>query len=202
MKSRVRNATKENARYVQHDARCIGVSEQPEPVAGLDSELSPENNRGRPMAAGQGSEVREALPTLVTWRRFLFGVLPGIGEDEVTNHSLVTRVSFTRFALEKLDGFAVESQSYLLFLVQFAHQLIERSKLALSQGAQISNDLALIVCVSNRFFLHRLKRWNRSGVYEIHLIFFKSFSTALNSRSPVTNSAFLIFAKAAAKQSA
>ena len=38
--------------------------------------------------------------------------------------------------------------------------------------------------------------------YEIHLIFFKSFSTALNSRSPVTNSAFLIFAKAAAKQSA
>ena len=38
--------------------------------------------------------------------------------------------------------------------------------------------------------------------YEIHLIFFKSFSTALNSRSPVTNSAFLILAKAAAKQSA
>ena len=38
--------------------------------------------------------------------------------------------------------------------------------------------------------------------YQIHLIFFKSFSTALNSRSPVTNSAFLILAKAAAKQSA
>jgi hypothetical protein len=90
------------------------------------------------------------------------GVLPGIGEDEVTNHSLITSVSFTRFALEKLDGFAVESQSYLLFLVHFAHELIERRKLALSQGAQISNDLALIVCVSNRFFLHRLKRWNRS----------------------------------------
>ena len=39
MKSRVRNATKENARQVQHDARFIGVSEQPEPVAELDSEL-------------------------------------------------------------------------------------------------------------------------------------------------------------------
>ena len=115
----------------------------------------PRNYRGRPMAAGQGPEIGEALPTLVTWRRFLSGVLPGIGEDEVTNHSLVTRVSFTRFALEKLDGFAVESQSYLLFLVEFAHELIERRKLAFSQGAQISNDLALIVCVSNRFFLHR-----------------------------------------------
>jgi len=33
LKSRVRNATKENARQVQHDARFIGVSEQPEPVA-------------------------------------------------------------------------------------------------------------------------------------------------------------------------
>ena len=114
----------------------------------------PRNYRGRPMAAGQRPETGEALPTLVTWRRFLFGVLPGIGEDEVTNHSLVTRVSFIRFALEKLDGFAVESQSYLLFLVQFAHELIERRKLAF-WGAQISNDLALIVCVSNRFFLHR-----------------------------------------------
>ena len=49
-------------------------------------------------------------------------MLPGIGEDEVTNHSLVTRVSFTRFALEKRDGFTVESQSYLLFLVEFAHE--------------------------------------------------------------------------------
>ena len=107
------------------------------------------------MAAGQGSEVREALPTLVTWRRFLFGVLPGIGEDEVTNHSLVTRVSFTRFALEKRDGFAVESQSYLLFLVQFAHELIERRKLAFWDSAQFPNDLTFVICVFNRFFLHR-----------------------------------------------
>ena len=49
------------------------------------------------MAASQRPEIGEALPTLATWRRFLSGVLPGIGEDEVTNHSLVTRVSFARF---------------------------------------------------------------------------------------------------------
>ena len=96
-----------------------------------------------------------APPTLVTWRRFLFGVLPGIGEDEVTNHSLVTRVSFTRFALEKRDGFAVESQRYLLFLVQFAHELIERRKLAFWDSAQFPNDLTFVICISNRFFLHR-----------------------------------------------
>ena len=101
------------------------------------------------------SDIEEALPTLVTWRRFLFGVLPGIGEDEVTNHSLVTRVSFTRFALEKRDGFAVESQSYLLFLVQFAHELIERRKLAFWDSAQFPNDLTFVICISNRFFLHR-----------------------------------------------
>src|SRR5947208_8807242 len=35
-----------------------------------------------------------------------------------------------------------------------------------------------------------------------HRIFFNSLSTTLNSRSPVTNSAFVIFANAAAKQSA
>ena len=100
------------------------------------------------------TESEKGLPTLVTWRRFLFGVLPGIGEDEVTNHSLVTRVSFTRFALEKRDGFTVESQRYLLFLVQFAHQLIERRKLAFWDSAQFPNDLTFVICISNRFFLH------------------------------------------------
>src|SRR5206468_11247085 len=35
-----------------------------------------------------------------------------------------------------------------------------------------------------------------------HLIFFKSPSTALKSRSPVTNSVFLVFANAAANASA
>ena len=35
MKSRLANATKENARYVQHDARFIGVSEQPELRSGM-----------------------------------------------------------------------------------------------------------------------------------------------------------------------
>ena len=35
-----------------------------------------------------------------------------------------------------------------------------------------------------------------------HRIFFNSLSTTLNSRSPVTNSAFVSFANAAAKQSA
>jgi len=85
----------------------------------------------------------------------LSGVLPGIGEDEVTNHSLVTRVSFTRFAFEKRDGFAVESQGYLLFLVQFAHELIERRKLAFGDSAQFPNDLTFVICISNRFFLHR-----------------------------------------------
>src|SRR5882762_1044604 len=112
-----------------------------------------ERKRLRPRS--KEDRVGEALPTLVTWRRFLSGVLPGIGEDEVTNHSLVTRVSFTRFALEKRDGFAVESQRYLLFLVQFAHELIERRKLAFWDSAQFPNDLTFVICISNRFFLHR-----------------------------------------------
>ena len=52
MKSRVRNATKENARYVQHDARFIGVSEQPEPVAGGATSWGNESDVG-----GQRSDV-------------------------------------------------------------------------------------------------------------------------------------------------
>ena len=106
------------------------------------------------------------LGVALTWQNILYcfigcflgtlvGVLPGIGEDEVTNHSLVTRVSFTRFALEERDGFAVECQSYLLFLVQFAHELIERRKLAFWDSAQLPNDLTFVICISNRFFLHR-----------------------------------------------
>jgi hypothetical protein len=42
----------------------------------------------------------------------------------------------------------------------------------------------------------------RLPFYFSHLIFFNSFSTTLNSGSPVMSSAFLVFANAAAKQSA
>ena len=112
-----------------------------------------ERKRLRPRS--REDRVGEGLPTLVTWRRFLSGVLPGIGEDQVPNHPLVTGVSFTRFALKKRDGFTVKSKSYFLFLVQFAHELIERRKLAFWDSAQFPNDLTFVICVSNRFFLHR-----------------------------------------------
>ena len=125
---------------------------------GLDSELSPQKIIGGvrwQQDGGRRSEVGEALPTLVTWRRFLSGVLPGIGEDEVTNHSLVTRVSLLASRLKNEMASPSRAKSYLLFLVQFAHELIERRKLAFWDSTQFPNDLTFVICISNRFFLHR-----------------------------------------------
>src|SRR5437870_1993473 len=104
---------------------------------------------------GRRTDVSGHYQPCPTWRRFLSGVLPGVGEDQVTNHPLVTGVSLTRFALKKRDRLAIKSEGYLLSLAQFAHKLIERRKLTFSERAQFPNDLAPVICIFNRFFLHK-----------------------------------------------
>ena len=52
-------------------------------------------------AQGFGVTRRRGKKRSAVTNHCLSGVLPSVGEDQVANHSLVTGVSFTRFALKK-----------------------------------------------------------------------------------------------------